>query len=766
MLTELFYKILILSLSGTIIFFILTILKPITKKVITPCWNYYLIIITVITFIIPYGALIPKGEKSLIDIPTFIEEKSSIETNKDTEVMKKNYTYTNDKSKETLQINPVKAQDIGKTSRVKEKMIKVLSYIKDNLWVIWILGVIILSCSQLAGVILFKKKLKCSSKNVERQEIRDLFYECCHKLSINRKITLKVCEEIGTPMATGLFTPVITIPTGEFDSNILKMIFCHELMHHKRKDLYIKGVSFVALALHWFNPVIYMVHKELNKNCELSCDFQVIKDMNSDEKKYYGLAILNVIDKSLNKRMTLSNAMAASSKNQLKERLEMIKNGKSPKRLVNTIALGVAVVVIVTGAFVGSALGKTKDNKNSKDFAVMVKDKSLWAVNLLKSDKEVIVDKGGVFKNPSISPDGVSVAYTKDGSLYIAEIDLIKGQKKAIKVADKVVSYAWGNNTDLVYGAEKGGLNGFNLKTKKSSVYIKSEERYEEMVSDKNGTIYAEVYRYYTKDDGQYSEAKGLIKYDVALGKESLIIKSRPWNDETGDMGLVPRVAGVSKDGAYVYIWCRVHSGSTNTDGVPFGVYDVKNNKFTPFNNEQVYALAYKDNLAINPIDGKMAVVNNGGVREMNLNKTIGTVDIIKGTFSPILPESMISTTNDPYNMIAKGVVTMTPSFSPDGKKVIYSASNANEDVQQWLKAPHNIYTVDVKTKKVEKITKGNNFDFAPKYISKGQGIIFARDTGENVISLFRLKGNKEECVAKDIKLDWKLEGSLDIYIN
>lgn len=153
MLIDLFYKTLILSLSGTIIFFILIILKPVTKKLFSPCWNYYLIIITVITFIIPYGTLMPKGEKSLIDIPTFIKEKSSIDTNKDIEIIKSNYIYTNDKSEKTPQINPAKVQSTHKPSIVKEKAVKSFSYVKDNLWIIWILGVIVFSCSQLAGLL-------------------------------------------------------------------------------------------------------------------------------------------------------------------------------------------------------------------------------------------------------------------------------------------------------------------------------------------------------------------------------------------------------------------------------------------------------------------------------------------------------------------------------------------------------------------------------------------------------------------------------------
>ncbi|MGH4141156.1 TolB family protein [Clostridium sp.] len=446
----------------------------------------------------------------------------------------------------------------------------------------------------------------------------------------------------------------------------------------------------------------------------------------------------------------------------------MIKNSKK------LLTLTTALVMTIAGTFIGSVLAKTKENKNLNDFAVMVKDNSLWAANLSKSDKEVVVDKGVAFENLSISPDGLNVAYIKDGSFFIAEIDLIAGQKKPIKVVDKVVSYTWGKNTDLAYAEEKGGLNGFNLTTKTSSIYIKSEDRYEEMESDGKGNIYASVYKYFTKAGYNYVNSKGLIKYDMSSGVESLIIKAKPWSDDIPGSSLVPKVAGISKDGAYVYIWRKAQSGSMNADGVRFGVYEVKTNKFILCDDKQVFALAYSDNLAINPLDGKKPVLNNGGVRNMNVNKTIGTVDIIKGTFAPILPESMISTTKDPYNTSAKGMVTMTPAFSPDGKKVIYSASSANDDAAQWAKEPHNIYTVDLKTKKVEKITKGDNFGFAPNYILKGAGIIFARKTGDSIISLFRLKGNKEECIAKDIKLQedswyyghYNLEDSLDIYTN
>jgi hypothetical protein len=166
--------------------------------------------------------------------------------------------------------------------------------------------------------------------------------------------------------------------------------------------------------------------------------------------------------------------------------------------------------------------------------------------------------------------------------------------------------------------------------------------------------------------------------------------------------------------------------------------------------------LEYKDNLAINPVQSNLSILNNGGIRDMNVNKTISLLDALTGKFTPVLPANMISTTNDAYNMIYKGMVTMTPSYSPDGKSVLFSAAKAIESKNSlnsnaWLKEDHNIYLVNPGTKKVKKLTNKHTFDFAPKYILGGQEILFLRKTSEKQFSLFILKGNKEECIAKDV---------------
>lgn len=97
MIIELFYKILILSLSGTIIFFIVSIFKILTKKVFSPYWNYLLAIITLLTFIIPYGVLMPSLQNDFWNSPKFIEEKNVISQSETNEIKNDNVINTNDK---------------------------------------------------------------------------------------------------------------------------------------------------------------------------------------------------------------------------------------------------------------------------------------------------------------------------------------------------------------------------------------------------------------------------------------------------------------------------------------------------------------------------------------------------------------------------------------------------------------------------------------------------------------------------------------------
>ena len=59
-------------------------------------------------------------------------------------------------------------------------------------------------------------------------------------------------------------------------------------------------VNFVG-AIHWFNPFIYLVRREMNKACELACDESVIKKFDIREMQLYGDTLIAVAADSIKK---------------------------------------------------------------------------------------------------------------------------------------------------------------------------------------------------------------------------------------------------------------------------------------------------------------------------------------------------------------------------------------------------------------------------------------------------------------------------------
>jgi len=51
----------------------------------------------------------------------------------------------------------------------------------------------------------------------------------------------------------------------------------------------------IAVSVHWFNPLMYFMKKEINHACELACDEAVIKGLNSAEKQAYGDTLISVV---------------------------------------------------------------------------------------------------------------------------------------------------------------------------------------------------------------------------------------------------------------------------------------------------------------------------------------------------------------------------------------------------------------------------------------------------------------------------------------
>ena len=275
--SELFETVLILSLFGFCVTSVLLCLKPITTEKFPAKWQYYVWIAVLLTMIIPTYKLIPEQEVQKIQYMTQTETPAAeMEINEVPE-----------RTPESPVAPPITEREITVTQDVKIKVLDLLS-------IIWICGTGIFLIVVLMNYIIYIMRRR---KNVVSMEGNSVLLEVKRELKIRRKIRVRMSPDVGSPMLVGVFFPVVYMPCKEIPHDMMRLVFLHELTHYKRKDLIIKWFALFVNAVHWFNPLSYLLSANLSEACEVSCDMEVTKNMNDEEQKLYMKTILELVEK-------------------------------------------------------------------------------------------------------------------------------------------------------------------------------------------------------------------------------------------------------------------------------------------------------------------------------------------------------------------------------------------------------------------------------------------------------------------------------------
>src|SRR5690625_310704 len=169
----------------------------------------------------------------------------------------------------------------------------------QGVFILWITGVIATSLWFMYWYRRFNKKLKTNLVSIPKEStIQHLLDKNLHDMKLTKNVNIVFCQISISPTLIGIFKPTVVLPMYDIPYDELDMIIKHELTHYKKKDLWIKKVMLVATILHWYNPFIHLLRKEINRWCELSCDEDVVMEMSRAERKKYGVTILNSIQRS------------------------------------------------------------------------------------------------------------------------------------------------------------------------------------------------------------------------------------------------------------------------------------------------------------------------------------------------------------------------------------------------------------------------------------------------------------------------------------
>ena len=100
-------------------------------------------------------------------------------------------------------------------------------------------------------------------------------------------------DRIRSPFVLGLVKPRIYLPFG-LAPRQREYVLCHETVHIRRKDYLIKPLGFLVLALHWFNPLVWLSFHLMSRDMEMSCDEKVLSQLGEEVRRDYSLSLLSI----------------------------------------------------------------------------------------------------------------------------------------------------------------------------------------------------------------------------------------------------------------------------------------------------------------------------------------------------------------------------------------------------------------------------------------------------------------------------------------
>lgn len=112
-------------------------------------------------------------------------------------------------------------------------------------------------------------------------------------IAVPLRENIYIADDIMSPFVVGLFRPKIYLPCnlGEREQ---EYIILHEQHHIRRLDHLAKALAFLALTVHWFNPLVWLAFVLAGRDMEMSCDEAVIRTLGSDVRADYSASLLTL----------------------------------------------------------------------------------------------------------------------------------------------------------------------------------------------------------------------------------------------------------------------------------------------------------------------------------------------------------------------------------------------------------------------------------------------------------------------------------------
>lgn len=429
----------------------------------------------------------------------------------------------------------------------------------------------------------FRRTVRRWSGSVTRGDYRALLDETARSLSVNAPKML-ICEAVTTPAVTGLFRPTLLLPHERYELPELRYILRHELCHLKRHDMLLKLVLLAANAMHWFNPVVYLMLRQADEDIELACDSAATDDLDRAERAAYSRTLLAAVQSNV--RALPATTCFGSTVERLKRRITNVL-GAQKKRGLGVVALVLALTLTAGCAVSWGERAQTQKNGDPFD------DKS-YTVDILLYEAPAFTDgfTDGTYPTFRATTNTVGEKYVTlrdawgSASIYgpMEEYTLeeqsfyaLFGSTKASPVDDLIKNNrsAWSGYCEEASDGQPNRV--YLLKQKDGTVYVGLAGDYEEDGSE----LFCSVFRlneqidpiYPSMDD--YAAAcvedlkQGTMSYYVRVNGMG-VVEDTVADVRVTQLELGEALEGLSPEGTALELWYfNYEMKPTNESGYP-----------------------------------------------------------------------------------------------------------------------------------------------------------------------------------------------------
>lgn len=337
-----------MSFSGSLLILFLLLGKRFLKDKINRQWQYYIWAVVVLRLLLPFGPeasllgrtyqavdravarTVPLRQQSLPDAPESVPAPAA---GRGTDNV-----HGDSPAGDFAAFHPF--HDIG-------------TLLMDHIWLVWLmaaLGLMIRKATIYQG---FIRYIKAGSVPVSDMEMLDRLSMAAEQASVKRPIELWVNPLVSSPLLIGFFRPCIVLPGTDVSEKNFQYILVHELTHYRRRDMFYKWLVQFTVCLHWFNPLVHLMGREITRACEFSCDEAVLARMGYENAQDYGQTLLDAMAAVWRYRETPGAVTLSENKRLLKERLSAIVNFRKKSKAMRFLTGALTLLVISGAAFIG-----------------------------------------------------------------------------------------------------------------------------------------------------------------------------------------------------------------------------------------------------------------------------------------------------------------------------------------------------------------------------------------------------------------------------